>query len=371
MKTRYWPARLPEPTQRRRLFALLLSALLMIAVQVKWADGLSAAPASRVLKNRTGEEVVSIDARNTVRHLRARGSAPPRPPSPPADPDLEPGFPVQTLHGEGVYVGGPGIHTLVGEIDGDPQLEIIVSALASGPIYAWNHDGTPVPGWPIAPAGVGYPAIWEDLPLRRGVVAGYLGFPSSIGAYTGNGSPLSGWPINAANYIGSPPGLSDVDGAAPDEIFIEEQDHQFHAYRLDASILPGWPAFYIAGDQKRHTPAFADLDGDGDFEIVTVTGPANGIDYVLAYHHDGRMVSGFPVSFAGYPIAFPAIGDVDGDGQLEIVVVVPNVSVLVISASGTIERSIPLAGHLDYGTAPALADLDGDGVPEIIVETDG
>ena len=47
------------------------------------------------------------------------------------------------LHGPGTYCGGSAIHTLVGNIDNDPKLEIIVTGLATGPLYAWHSDGSP------------------------------------------------------------------------------------------------------------------------------------------------------------------------------------------------------------------------------------
>ena len=40
----------------------------------------------------------------------------------PPDPDLEPGFPVQTYETAGSYHAGPAIHALIGNIDsGDPR----------------------------------------------------------------------------------------------------------------------------------------------------------------------------------------------------------------------------------------------------------
>jgi hypothetical protein len=63
--------------------------------------------------------------------------------------DLEPGFPVRAFHCGGTYYGGPSIHTLVGNIDDDRELEIVATGLAKGPLYAWNHDGAKVTGWPV------------------------------------------------------------------------------------------------------------------------------------------------------------------------------------------------------------------------------
>jgi hypothetical protein len=69
------------------------------------------------------------------------------------------------------------------------------------------------------------------------------------------------------------------------------------------------------GSQTRNTPSIADLDSDGDLEIVTTSG----VGIIFAYHHDGTMVAGFPIQISGPTLTFPVIGDVDGDGALEIV----------------------------------------------------
>jgi len=158
--------------------------------------------------------------------------------------------------------------------------------------------------------------------------------------------------------------LADVDGDGLDEIFIGEESGGLHAYRADGSVLTGWPV-YGSGGQERHTPAIVDVDNDGDLEIFVASGWITGGVHMFAYHHDGSLLDGFPFVFDGSVDTFPVIGDVDGDGNLEVVFA-NGTGVFVYSTSGVIERWIPTASVSFYGGAPTLADMDGDGVPEII-----
>jgi len=292
------------------------------------------------------------------------------------DPYLKPGFPVQTFSGPGSYHGGPAIHTLIGNIDGDPALEILATGLAAGPLYAWNADGMPVPGWPAVDVpGAAYPALGELAAGEPGleVFSGHYGARLDLVARSGSGLPLPGWPRESANYVATPPTLADVDGDGLDEVFTEEEDWKLHAYKATGAPLEGWPRNQFVGGQERHTPAVADLDGDGDLEVVTASGWTSDGVYLLAYHHDGSPVNGFPIRFEGDVDTFPVIGDVDGDRQLEIVVagrLGTGRAVRVFSGNGALKRTMLAAGSYSYSTAPALADLDGDGVPEILLQTE-
>lgn len=327
-----------------------------------------------------------VDPKTHLITNRENKTAPKTPavsPNPTPDPDLKPGFPVQTYERGGTYHGGPAVHTLVANIDSDPQLETIVTALAVGPLYAFKPDGSLVAGWPVAGGlGAGYAAVGK-VASESAVFTGYFGTTgaSQMGIYNGAGVFLPGWPRTSSNYIATPPALADVDGDGQDEMFLEEEDWCLHAYRVNGTVLPGWPKCNTLGGQEMHTPAIADIDNNpsNGLEIVSASGSITSGVFLFAYHANGTPVAGFPVNINpsgyGYPDTFPVIGDVDGDGQVEIVTLNQNwpnpFQIKIFSGNGTLKRTINgLNNNLSYGTAPALADLDCDNFPEIVVQSD-
>ena len=296
-----------------------------------------------------------------------------------SDPDLKPGFPVRTYHSAGGYQSGPAVHTLVGNFTGNKNLEIVVSGLTSGPLYSISYDkhtGTTLLKQIDTFRGAAYPAMGKlsaAFSNKLQVFTGYFSNqPISLNAYMAPFKTLFGWPRMAANYVASPPSLADVDGDGIDEIFIEEEDGQLHGYKADGTILPGWPV-RSNGDQKMHTPAITDLDGDGQMEIISASGwVSTGGVYLYAWHRDGSIVSGFPIQLpGGYVNTFPVVGD--GDGKKEIVVIESEeliTKVKILSYEGVVKKTLPASGRLTYGTTVALADLDSDGNPEIILQTE-
>ena len=209
-------------------------------------------------------------------------------------------------------------------------------------------------------------------------------------AATADSGILTGWPRRAANFVGSYPAAFDADGDGIDELFTDEESNAIHAYLATGETLPGWPVETTAGacggngGQQVVSFAFGDIDQDTETEVVAV-----GRDFfdltttscLLALNMDGSLVNGFPV-IVSQTRDDPTVtmGDVDGDGALEIIYILddpdPSVAeedavVLVISGDGVLERSIQLTGQLLFDApASSLADLDSDGAPEIIVLTE-
>jgi subtilisin family serine protease len=298
------------------------------------------------------------------------------------DEHLRPGFPQKTLTFGGFdFLAGPALHTLVGNMDADPELEIVRSALTVGPVYAWNHDGTRVSGWPPpAPPGwyvdgVVYPVMgrFTGSPNHFDVFANHSGIEEIL---TSSGQNLPGWPVWPHSRF--PGSAADFDGDGLDEIIIDANDEVatnfMHVRRADATFLSGWPVTLPSSPLpfNMRTPAVADLFGDGELEII-----ATDMQRVYAYHRDGGLVAGFPVDLSATTVrSYPAVGDVDGDGAPEIVVLSQvqdstHAAVLcILSNTGVIERTIVTPFEIAADVAPALADLDGDGIPEIVVQFD-
>src|SRR5439155_6084824 len=150
------------------------------------------------------------------------------------------------------------------------------------------------------------------------------------------------------------------------------------------------------------SPAIADLDGDGVGDIVF--GTSNGLVY--AKHADGSNLPGWPVAtdalaivagsaaYASKAIPTPiraavlasvAIGDIDGDGLLDVVAADVEGKVYAWNHRGKRKPGFPVQVSLLYSShavrdpantvdrfiiaSPALADLDGNGSLEVGVSS--
>lgn len=190
----------------------------------------------------------------------------------------------------------------------------------------------------------------------------FTGTLPSLAAYTGSGATLPLQHFTDGRFT-----LADLNGDGLDEIITEDRGGLV-ALKTDGSYLPGWPI------GEAHAPiAVADIDGDGMPNIVS------GISSMYAYHSDGTLMQGFPVSHTPNTsgiAAYPVIGDVDGDGIPEIISAITDYSpepkgdqIVVISNKGVIKLSIVMGRTYGIPVMPVLADLNCDGVPEIVIQT--
>jgi len=188
---------------------------------------------------------------------------------------------------------------------------------------------------------------------------------------------------------------------------VGEDRRAFHL-RHDASEMPGFPV--RLGSSGESSPTIAGLEGRRTLDVVVAT--AGGTVHVV--RANGREAPGFPVFTGPAPgmdpasdvnylavprwgndpsarprdgIAAPtAVGDVDGDGQLDIVATTVSGRTYAWRSDGTLLSGFPVETdrafahqpvptpdtpyHRNRSTgafaAPVLVDLDGDGALDIV-----
>lgn len=192
---------------------------------------------------------------------------------------------------------------------------------------------------------------------------------------------------SSATTVRQAPTIADLDGDGWNEVVVPvgsvEQDRQNGGVIVlthDGQLAPGWPQLTFDRHDIAYTegvassPAVADLDGDGNLEII-----AGAFDHrVYAWHHDGTWVKGWPRHVYDTVWSSPAVGDLDGDGLPEVVIgvdshnnpyfgAIDGGALYVFHNDGTLVEGFPKYVTENFESSPALVDLDGDGFLDIVV----
>jgi hypothetical protein len=287
---------------------------------------------------------------------------------------------------------------VLADTNGDGVLDVVV-ATTGGTIVVMNANHQPFP----------HAAQWQmvahDVPRPNGL-HGFFGTPA-VGDLDGDGKPeivasswdhnLWAWHIYGGAVVANFPhflddtswssvALKDLDGDGRPEIIVggDMDNYPGAPYPAGGMIwgfwsngvpMPGFP-ISLPGQTIWSSPAIADLNGDGRKDIIVGTGlnfPNPNGHSVYAFDMSTRPLAGWPVWAPGRVMASPAVGDIEGNGHPDVVVLAESGDVLAYRANGVLlwrtcnldDTGACRDGYGVHGSV-SIADVNHDGTQEVV-----
>ena len=286
-----------------------------------------------------------------------------------------------SLTGQSVFWNTPA----VGDVDNDGDLEIAGISYLDSRVHLVDHLGTAMPGFPIdvnleditEPNPLGSVCLADldldgDLELVFTVARFLFAFHHDGTEYLdGDNNPATLGVLRATgtNFSYGTPTVANIDDEIYPEVIAGMRDWRIYVVNHDGTTYPGFP--YNTGGDITSSPAVGDIDGDGVMEIVV--GSSNALLHAL--RADLTQVTNYPVGIqlTADVDSSPALGDLTGDGNPDVVIGASNGAVFAFNGTnGAVLPGFPLDIRDNEGvkvqvrSAPVLADVDGDGDLDLV-----
>jgi hypothetical protein len=263
------------------------------------------------------------------------------------------------------------------ELDGTPGFEIVAAAYTSKQVFCFQGDGSVLPGWP-------QPTI--DL-VRAGVTVGDIDGdqePEIIAvdqeaylyAWHKNGTEVINGDANPATYgvfkrlpdtnqwQYQMPALADIDNDSKEEIIIPTQDMKLYVFNETGGNEPNWP--YSLPSYAGGGVVVGDVDNNGDLEMVVTTRNAND---VICLNHNATEMWHTWIHTNQFFNPSPSLADITGDGKLEAFIPASNGRLHAIQYDGSYAPGWPIYYSTTTYTesSPVIADVNGDGSVDVLL----
>ncbi len=215
-------------------------------------------------------------------------------------------------------------------------------------------------------------------------VSGNESAPSLVYAGSTNPKQEEGWPIAMTTETVSSPVVGDIDGDGDLEVVQgNAKMYAWHHNGVEMVDADGnaqtWGLLSTSGSSFVSHTALAPIDGVPGLDILAASRDTK---QVFVFNYLGGVVTGWPKSLQNAIRAALVAGDIDNDGQREVIALDEKGVLYVWHADGSefrdgdnnpatngVFRTFP--GCVYQYTCPAIADLDADGFNEMIVGTQG
>jgi len=210
----------------------------------------------------------------------------------------------------------------IGDIDNDSKKEIVICS-DNGSVYAFKGDGTEINGFPLYTNGnIVSSSVLGDINGDGEIEIIASDTSGMVNAWHRDRTQISGFPVNLKSSIISSPILGDMDGDVSSlEIVIGTRDGKIFVIKNNGTVMNGFPV-PISGTMAS-SPSLCDINGDGSSEIIIGASTDQGYTgMVYALDKFGKKADPkFPFGIDGNIInSTPALADIDGDGDVELIV---------------------------------------------------
>ena len=167
------------------------------------------------------------------------------------------------------------------------------------------------------------------------------------------------------SIVESSPVIIDIDNDSMGEMFFGDKSGRIYGVNSIGEHLPGF-SFQLedpGANQIWGSPASADLDGDGNPEIVFTS--QNGHLYII--NHLGEIL--VDINTEQYLLASPIISNFDSDEMLEVAVPTfdPDGKLIIINDDGSYVSGFPLQIGDSFLRAGSSYDFNGNGIDDLVI----